>query len=163
MEFHGKGSHKQEEVKRLVTTSDDRLLLALHIQRKREFLMSIADRLDELRFHSPKEIMAVLSVLPREIRSKLRDFDHLTAIEQQVQEYTSEFSRKLRNRYPELSVTEVLTCMYMHAGMTSAQIAAVHCVTTRAIEKHRMSIRHKLGLPVKAKIQEFLEELGPEL
>lgn len=163
MELHDQGSHQQEEVKRLVTKSDDRLLLALHIQRKREFLMSIADRLDDLRFLSPKEAQAELTVLPREIRSKIRDFDHLTSIEQQVQEYTSEFSRELRKKYPELSVTEVLTCLYIHAGLKSSQIAAVHCVTTRAIEKHRMSIRHKLGLPVKANLQEFLEALEPEL
>ncbi|CAN5534842.1 hypothetical protein BH10BAC6_BH10BAC6_01890 [soil metagenome] len=150
-------------MRRLDTTSDDRLLLALHIQRKREFLLSIADRLDGLRFQSPQEITAELSVLPREIRSKLRDFDHLTAIEQQVQEYTSEFSRKLRSQFPELTMTEVLTCMYIYAGLKSSQIAAVQCVTTRAIEKHRMSIRKKLGLPLKANIQEFLEARDPAL
>lgn len=143
--------------------SDDRLLLALHIQRKREFLLTIADKLDDLRFQSPKEILAELAELPREIRSRIRDFDHLTTIEQQVQEFTSDFSRKLRKNYPELSVTEVRICIYIHAGLNIAQIAAVQCVTTRAIEKHRKSIRLKLGLSSKADIQEFLEALGPAL
>lgn len=145
------------------TKSDDRLLLALHIQRKREFLLSLAEQLEDLRYKSPNEVMIRIAEMPREIKSTLRDFDHLTAIEQQVEAFTSDFSRKLRKHHPELSLTEIRTCIYIHAGLSSAQIAAVQFVTTRAIEKHRKSIRAKLGLAVDADIQEFLEALGPAL
>jgi len=163
MEQHDQRSRWKEEVSTHGRNNEDRLLLALHIQRKREFLLSLAEQLEELRYKSPTEVLIRLAELPREIRSTLRDFDHLTKIEQQVEEFTSDFSRKLRKNYPELSLTEVKVCIYIHAGLNNSQIAAIQFVTTRAIEKHRKSIRDKLKLPAKADIQEFLEALGPAL
>lgn len=137
--------------------SDDRLLLVLHMQRKREFLIELADRLDDLRFRTTAEAKQELAEIPREIRSRIRDFDHLTVIEQQVQEFTSTFTRKLRKRFPELTPMETRVCIYIHAGLTSAQIADALFVSTRAIEKHRKSVREKFHLGASADLQEFLE------
>ena len=134
----------EQKIDQVVESSEERLLLVLHMQRKREFMLALADRLERFTKLSTDEMRNAVATLPREIRSQIRDFDHLTEIERTVNILTSNFVGKLKKLYRDLTSTELLVATYVRAGLTAAQTASVMFVSVRAIEKHRQSIRRKL-------------------
>ncbi len=128
-------------------STDDRTVLVLHLQRKREFLEKLARQLEALQFEqNPTLLKQRLAKMPSEIRTQIRGFDRLTAIEKDVNTVTSTLMRRLLRSYANLTRTELIICSYFRAGMNPTQIAEIMFVSRRAVEKHRKNIRGKLGL-----------------
>ncbi|MBL7999783.1 MAG: helix-turn-helix transcriptional regulator, partial [Candidatus Kapabacteria bacterium] len=69
------------------------------------------------------------------------------------------FLDNLRARYPDISKTESKVAVLILAGMENYQIAELLFVNIRAVEKHRLSIRKKLGIKRTDSIQTTLSEL----
>ena len=139
--------------------TDERLILVLHLKRKREYLESLAAEIDKLRFvKDPERLKERLDQLPGEIRSQVRGFDRLTEIEQNVNRVASKLMRRLHREFPELTRTELLVCSYLRSGLTPAQTAELMFVSRRAVEKHRQSIRQKLGLAPRADLGHWLHD-----
>ena len=139
--------------------TDERLILVLHLKRKREYLEHLAAEVDKLRFvKDPKKLAERLDRLPGEIRSQIRGFDRLTEIEQNVNQVASKLMRRLHKEYPELTRTELLVCSYLRSGLTPSQAAELMFVSRRAVEKHRQSIRQKLDLDPRVDIGHWLHD-----
>jgi DNA-binding CsgD family transcriptional regulator len=139
--------------------TDERTLLVLHLGRKREYLEDLASRIERLR--SIKDLVVLqeeLQALPGEIRSQIRSFDRLTGIEQNVNKVSSALMRRLHRKYPVLTRTELLVCTYLRVGLTPGQAAEIMFVSRRAVEKHRQSIRAKLGLNERVDLAHWLED-----
>lgn len=143
----------------VLARSDDKLVLVHHLERKREFLTNLAQRIEDLRSLSDEEVRKELRLLPKDIRSQIRDFDRLTQIEREVTLQTNAFSRRIRKHCPTLTATEVSVAVYIRGGLSARQISDLLFVSSRAIEKHRQSIRRKLGLTTDMNIVEYLEAL----
>ncbi|MBU3741127.1 MAG: hypothetical protein FGM24_02460 [Candidatus Kapabacteria bacterium] len=146
------------KVDQVVNSSEERLLLVMHLQRKREYMQALAERLERFMKLAPDELRNALAALPREIRSQLRDFDHLTEIERTVNILTSAFVTSLKKKFDTLTATELLVATYVRAGLTAAQTASVMFVSVRAIEKHRQSIRKKLEIDASADLRGWFIE-----
>lgn len=146
------------KVDNVVNSSEERLLLVMHLQRKREFMLTLAERLERFTKLAPDELRSALAALPREIRSQIRDFDHLTEIERTVNILTSAFVSSLKKKFEALTSTELLVATYVRAGLTAAQTASVMFVSVRAIEKHRQSIRKKLDIAAAADLRTWFIE-----
>lgn len=139
--------------------TDERLILVLHLKRKREYLERLASEIDKLRFmKDPKKLAERLDRLPGEIRSRIRGFDRLTEIEQNVNQVASKLMRRLHKEYPDLTRTELVVCSYLRSGLTPSQAAELMFVSRRAVEKHRQSIRQKLGLDPRVDIGHWLHD-----
>lgn len=139
--------------------TDERLILVLHLKRKREYLESLAGEIEKLRFIKDPAVLADrLERMPGEIRSQIRGFDRLTEIEQNVNLVSTNLMRRLHKEYPKLTRTELVVCTYMRAGLTPAQACELMFVSRRAVEKHRQSIRHKLGLGPRVDIGHWLHD-----
>lgn len=142
-----------------IESTDERTILVLHLARKREFLESLAVRINRLRSIADEtKLREELDGLPQEIRSQIRSFDRLTHIEQNVNRVTSALMRKLHRAFPDLTRTELLVCSYLRAGLTPGQAAELMFISRRAVEKHRQSIRTKLGLQPREDIVHWLED-----
>jgi DNA-binding NarL/FixJ family response regulator len=139
--------------------SDDRLLLIIHLQRKREFLGLLADTLDAIRNEPESVVRETLAKLPKDIRNQVRTFDRLTEIERNVAMLSSEFADALRRVCPSLTPTELQVCTYLRAGLTARQTADVMFVSVRAIEKHRQSIRKRLNISTHIDLRHHLAHL----
>lgn len=148
-----------EIINEVTRPSEDRLLLIIHLQRKREFLGALADMLDAMRGAPENELRDTIAKLPRDIRHQIRAFDRLTEIERSVAMLTSAFSDALRKECPELTPTELQVCTYLRAGLTARQTADVMFVSVRAIEKHRQSIRKRLGIDTGVDLRHHLAHL----
>ena len=57
-----------------------------------------------------------------------------------------EFVKKLIERCPELSATELRICSLVRMNLKSEDIAQLFCLSERTVENHRMHIRKKLKL-----------------
>lgn len=146
------------KVDAVVQSSEERMLLVMHLQRKREFMLALVERLERYSKLSGDELRNAVSALPREIRSQIRDFDHLTEIERTVNILTSTFVETLKKTYSALTSTELLVATYVRAGLTAAQTASVMFVSVRAIEKHRQSIRRKLDVAATEDLRSWFVE-----
>ncbi len=142
-----------------VENTDERTVLVLHLARKREFLEALAKRIDKMRsIKDEAKLREEIDSLPHDIRSQIRSFDRLTAIEQNVNRVTSALMRKLHRAFPDLTRTELLVCTYLRAGLTPGQAAELMFISRRAVEKHRQSIRAKLDLQPREDIVHWLED-----
>lgn len=66
------------------------------------------------------------------------------------------FFRNLRERFPDLSPTDLKFCALMRLNMSTKDIANFTHLTIRGVETARYRIRRKLGLDTKASIVQFL-------
>ena len=66
------------------------------------------------------------------------------------------FFRSLRQRFPELTPTDLKFCALMRLNMSTKDIADFTRLTIRGVETARYRIRRKLGLEAKASIVQFL-------
>jgi tetratricopeptide (TPR) repeat protein len=57
-----------------------------------------------------------------------------------------EFSKKLIEKCPELTATELRICSLLRMNLKSEAIAQLFCLSERTVENHRMHIRKKLKL-----------------
>ena len=139
--------------------TDERLILVLHLQRKRDYLEGLAQRIEALRFvDDPEKVKEELAEIPKDIRHQIRSFDRLTDIEQNVSQVTSKLTRNLSRTYPLLTRTELVVCSYLRAGLTPGQIGELMFVSRRAIEKHRQSIRTKINVGPDEDISHWLQD-----
>lgn len=88
------------------------------------------------------------SVLP--ILEKFRVEDgfapHVKAIRRLLEDLTSPYSRKLATVGGKLTLKEMDICRMIKGGLTSKEIAETLNVSPQTVEKHRKSIRRKLGI-----------------
>ena len=66
------------------------------------------------------------------------------------------FFRNLRQRFPELTPTDLKFCALMRLNMSTKDIASFTNLTIRGVETERYRIRRKLGLDSKESIVQFL-------
>lgn len=66
------------------------------------------------------------------------------------------FFKNLRERFPDLSPTDLKFCALMRLNMSTKDIAGFTHLTIRGVETARYRIRRKLGLDTKASIVQFL-------
>lgn len=140
--------------------SDDRLVLVLHLQRKRTFLHDLATRMDELRSVDDDTLRRTMVSITKEIKGQLRTFDRLTQIERAIATVTSTFCKQLKTAYPVLTSTELHVCAYLRTGLSARQSAELMFVTPRAVEKHRQSIRRKLGMDDRTDLPLWLRDFA---
>ncbi len=57
-----------------------------------------------------------------------------------------EFTKKLLEKYPELSPTELRICLLVRMNLKSEDIARLLCLSERTVENHRNHIRQKMKL-----------------
>jgi PAS domain S-box-containing protein len=92
------------------------------------------------------------SVLP--ILEKFRVEDgfapHVKAIRRILEDLTSPYSRELARIGAKLTMKEMDICRMIKGGLTSKEIAESLNVSPQTVEKHRKSIRKKLGIANRA-------------
>ncbi len=102
------------------------------------------------------------SVLP--ILEKFRVEDgfapHVKAIRRLLEDLASPYSREMAKIGSKLTLKEIDVCRMIRGGLTSKEIADSMNVSTQTVEKHRKSIRRKLGIANKpVELGSFLNNL----
>ena len=90
-------------------------------------------------------------------RSELK---HYVFLEKNLTDITSAFGRKISSALSRLSPREVEICTMVRQGLTNKEIAKELHLSPLTVDKHRIQIRHKLGLSHKqVNLVSFLQAL----
>lgn len=130
---------------------------AMHLVQKREMLEKIRDNMNGLLKKIDNEKVAaefkkLLKVLVED--NKIDDtWEHFAHHFDKVH---TDFLVVLKNRYPNLTASELKLCAYLRMNLSSKEIAQLLNISVRGVEIGRYRLRKKLGLPKETNLFEFL-------
>ena len=101
------------------------------------------------------ELVKVLKLI-NEAESNDDDWDHFAIHFDQVH---SNFLSTLKNKFPNLSATDLKICAYLKMNLTSKEIAQLMSITTGAVEVSRYRLRKKLNLPSNINLFDYLIQI----
>jgi DNA-binding CsgD family transcriptional regulator len=70
-----------------------------------------------------------------------------------------DFLKRLRERFPHLSVNDHKLCAYLRMNLATKEIAPLLNISVRGVEASRYRLRKKLGLPNDANLTEAIAAL----
>jgi PAS domain S-box-containing protein len=112
--------------------------------------------LENMRFLILPYVEQVRKVMAHPLAEK-----YLLALERNLEDMTSSFTRSLRSEYRNLTLREIKVADLVRGGMSSKDIAEMLNISVRTAEHYRKIIREKLGLSgKKANLRSYLTELS---
>jgi DNA-binding CsgD family transcriptional regulator len=120
---------------------------AMNLVRKMEIFSKIKDDLNAFKNneeHKPasKELQKIIRLIDSEL-DVTQEWEQFTDHFDQVH---SNFLKKLKEQYPDLSPTELKMAAYLRLNLTSKEIAHLMSISIRGVETGRYRLRKKLGL-----------------
>ena len=67
-----------------------------------------------------------------------------------------DFTKRLTNLHPDLTITELRTCCYIKMGLSSKDIAPLFNISYRSVEMTRYRLRRKLNLERSENLSDYL-------
>ena len=118
----------------------------MYLLEKHEFMKDLLQTLHRISQKDPKTIPGELKNTIRRIESNLQYDQEWKEFEKWFQEVHSQFFKKIRKKFPSLTVREQKVCALLRLNMNTKDIANLTNLEPRTIEVYRYNIRKKLGL-----------------
>jgi tetratricopeptide (TPR) repeat protein/DNA-binding CsgD family transcriptional regulator len=138
------------------------LSLALNLVQKDELLETLEAQLQELRGTSGERSNGVVDRLLTEIDSNRSSDANWKVFEQQLEVLHPDLIRRLSERYPTLTQTELKVCSLAAINLSNKDVASMLYMSVRTVETHRLNIRRKMDLPKESNLTAFLAALGKD-
>jgi len=122
-------------------------------------LLELKNRLMGISLKARESVKKGLEDIIAEIDSEIssdRDWKH---IEPQLDITYNNFISKLRERHPDLTLSEIKIAAYVRMNISTKEMAEYMHKTVRAIENDRHRLRKKLGLDASNSLREYLSSL----
>jgi DNA-binding CsgD family transcriptional regulator len=146
-------SQAAEEMQRMKAEATERELgnATLQLLAQTELLRDLRNDLQKIvRKIPPSEPAA------RELRERIKNLACESVdwekFDRQFRVVHPDFIRKLTERAPDLTPTEVRICTMLRMNLKSHEMAQIFCITEDGVEFHRRNIRRKLGLKKEEKL-----------
>lgn len=136
------------------------LSLALNLVQKDELLQTLEAQLQELRKDTGASRNGVITHLLEEIDSNRSADANWKVFEQQLEVLHPDLIRRLSERYPALTQTELKVCSLAAINLSTKDIASMLYMSVRTVETHRLSVRRKMELPKESNLTTFLSSIG---
>ncbi|MEY4135818.1 MAG: hypothetical protein RL386_2168 [Bacteroidota bacterium] len=129
----------------------------LHLLQKGEILNKIREDLQHVAEaceepHTRKALQKLARVLAEDAQLDA-DWEQFAIHFDQVH---SDFLRRLRERYPQLTPRDQKLCAYLRMNLSSKEIAPLLNISLRGVEISRYRLRRKLQMEAEANLTEFL-------
>ena len=119
----------------------------MHVVHKNELLQRLRENLEDLRERSSdaavrKGLRQTVKLIADDEQGEddwLRFIGHFDQVHQG-------FSKRLRERYPELTTKDHKLCAYLRMNLSTKEIAPLLNISVRGVEIGRYRLRKKLGL-----------------
>jgi DNA-binding CsgD family transcriptional regulator len=138
--------------------------LMMNVSRKNEILTTIKDELykvsAELKGESSAKAKRMLIILNNSIDSNIASDDALKRFEEQFDLVHNNFTKKLKEYHPDLTISELKMCIYVKMDLSSKEIAPLLNLSVRGVETLRYRLRKKLALEREDSLHEYLDKLS---
>jgi ligand-binding sensor domain-containing protein/DNA-binding CsgD family transcriptional regulator len=133
--------------------------LTFYTLNRNRVLINCKNRMLTLAVKATPVVKSGLQIVIDEIDNEINDDKEWKYLEPRLDKMYNEFISKLRNEYPDLTLSEVKVASYVRMNLSSKEIAEFMHKTTRAIENDRYRLRKKLELDSNESLQRYLIDL----
>lgn len=132
-------------------------LSTMAIVRKNQLLQDIAQELEglknELGYRIPNKYYSKLSkLITQDIES---DYDW-EVFEKLFDQAHQNFFKRLKEKYPSLTPSDLRLCAYLRINLSSKEIAPLLNISIRGVEERRYRLRKRLGLDTNDNLNDFI-------
>lgn len=132
-------------------------LSTMHILQKNEVLTKIREELDHLmsgttETNTRSNIKKIISLLSDDQRLE-DDWESFAFYFDQVH---TDFLRRLKEKYPQLSNRDLRLCAYLRMNLTTKDIAPLLNISVRGVEISRYRLRKKMDIDTDINLNEFM-------
>ena len=126
------------------------------IIKKNELLLEIRKMLMYQRrqttsIQAPKQT-GIIRLLDKNISNE----DDWKIFESNFEQAHEEFLKRIREKFPELTPSDLKLCAYLRMNLSSKKIALLLGITIRGVENHRYRLRKKVGLEHDSNLIDYL-------
>ncbi len=106
-----------------------------------------------------KELKKDLSEIVETISSEFEVEKDWNRFEEHFNDVHKDFLKKLKENYPQLSLTYLRLCSYLKLDLSTKEIASLMNISQRGVEKSRSRLRKKLDLSPEENLNRFIAEI----
>lgn len=117
----------------------------------------LVERLNEIQSLKEEEKARLIQTLILDIKNHLSVDDRMNVVHDNIGVLNQEFYVKMREKYPDISLTELEICAYFRMNLANKDIAALRNTSLKAVQMARYRIRKKLNIAEDADIHVFLQ------
>lgn len=151
---------EEERLNRELEMQNDQLTkLALDINRRREFVESLVQKLKVIKRKAPHEMNDTVNDAIMFSKNEINLDQSIYNFQKNVQEISYEFFEKLDNKHPELTKGEKSLCGLLRLNLSNKEMGILKGVSHLTIKVAKNKLRRKLELPTRANLTEFLKKL----
>lgn len=130
----------------------------MYLLRKNEFLISISEKLDQIRGSLDPATAKQVQDIIRELKSNV-DSTVWEEFEVRFQQVHRDFYQKLNASFPDLTPNEKKLCAFLHLNMTTKDISGITFQSPKSIQVARTRLRKRLGIDHDENLVSFLQQL----
>lgn len=133
--------------------------LALNITSKNEILDQIKTQVKLVSTTMDDQGKSALTQIIKLIDNNIRLDKDWEKFEFYFDQVHSNFLKQMRERYPDLTISQLKLCAYLKMNLSSKEIAILMNVSVAAVEKSRYRLRKKFNLEHELMLADFIQKL----
>lgn len=133
---------------------------ALNIVEQQDYLSSIYNKLKEVqKIKDPDDFHSRVNDILLSIKQKMKSTDQVESFYSQVEQTHQNFTRRLLEKYPELSEKEQRLVKLLRLGFSSKEIAPLLNISLKSVEISRYRLRKRLKLDKDDNLIKFINNI----
>ena len=133
--------------------------LTYYTVNRNRVLMNYKTRLHSLSVKAKESVKKGLELVMAEIDNEISDDKEWKYLEPRLDKFYDDFISKLREKYPDLTLSEIKVATYVRMNLTSKEISEFMNKTIRAVENDRYRLRKKINLPHEKNLVEYILDI----
>lgn len=142
-----KVANKSEEIEQLLKET------MKHLKSKEKLTSNLQ------KFSREEEGITLQSILS-DLKASKADDTKFILIKQNIEKINFDFIQKLKQKYPNLTKTEIEVCSFIKMGLSRKEIAEVRSTSEYAVKTMRNRVRKKIQIDATITLDEYLNSLS---
>jgi ligand-binding sensor domain-containing protein/DNA-binding CsgD family transcriptional regulator len=131
----------------------------LHMGHKNKILQSLKQELENFTPSIDSSVKSKFLKVIKSVEREITDDENWQQLEMQLNEAHHQFIKRLRDKHPDLTNSNLQFCLFIRLNVNTKEIADIMNITVRGVEKSRYRLRKKLGLSSTDSITDYLLSL----
>ncbi|PLX12672.1 MAG: hypothetical protein C0597_12780 [Marinilabiliales bacterium] len=132
---------------------------AMQVTQKNESLFGIKEQLKHISQKVNPDAQKYLQKLIKNIEQSTNQKDDWEKFEGYFDQVYEDFTRRLRDRFPNLTPNDIKLCAYLRMNLSTKEIAPLLNISVRGVEVSRYRLRKKLQMPQNENLIDFMMNL----